>query len=48
MWFDNLRGEDGYNTDIYEGEEYELQLNMDTFDSRELIYGIEWEVGTNW
>lgn len=46
LWFDNLRGEDGYNTDIYEGEEYELQLNMDTFDSRELIYGIEWEVGT--
>lgn len=46
LWFDNLRGEDGYNTDIYEGETYELQLNMDTFDSRELIYGIEWEVGT--
>lgn len=46
LWFDNLRGEDGYNTDIYEGEEYELQLNMNTFDSRELIYGIEWEVGT--
>ena len=46
LCFDNLRGEDGYNTDIYEGEEYELLLNMDTFNSRKLTYGIEWEVGT--
>ena len=31
LWFDNLRGEDGYNTDIYEGEEYELQLTWIPF-----------------
>lgn len=46
LGFENLRGEDGHNTDIYEGEAYELRLDMKTFDFRNLTYGIEWEVGT--
>ena len=46
LWFVNLRGEDRHNTDIYEGEAYELQLNTEKFDDKGLTYTIEWEVGT--
>ena len=45
LWFENLRGEDGYNTDIYEGEAYELQLNTEKFGGKENVT-IEWQVGT--
>ena len=44
VWFENLRGEDGYNTEVFNNEnEYELPLNTENLNDKNVQ--IRWEAG---